>query len=206
MRDSCALEATSGISPYVTGRPQVMVGRDLIVEKDTVQGALKQRFSDELAAAGHEAHWSRPESLPPWAQAHAPRSPLAFRAHQRHGLGRHDRPLITALSSPTASCSRRVPRQRRVLEDSWPPFECRRCGYPLSSRHRDHRGGRAPLPASVADRLAPDQTPSGRGRGLGHRPPSRSSARGLPFRRCPSCASHPAHDRVPSDGPMVRRS
>ena len=62
---------------------QVMVGRDLIAEKDAVLGALKQRYRDELAAAAQEAYWSRPDSFPRWAQAHARAITARVPAHQR---------------------------------------------------------------------------------------------------------------------------
>lgn len=50
---------------------QVMIGRDLIAEKDAARCAVKQRYRDEMAAAASAAHWSRPDELPEWSREHA---------------------------------------------------------------------------------------------------------------------------------------
>lgn len=107
---------------------QVMVGRDLIAEKHAVRGALKQRFRDELAAAAHEAHWSRPESLPPWAQDRAPAITARVPGHQRTAIeaaaadggsciGSRSRALLVLVEmvayEPWGTTARWVPSARR---------------------------------------------------------------------------------------------
>ena len=47
---------------------QLMVGRDLIVEKNATRERAKQRFRDGFAEAAAVAHWSRGTDLPVWAR------------------------------------------------------------------------------------------------------------------------------------------
>jgi hypothetical protein len=65
---------------------QVMVGRDLIAEKDAKRSAVKQRYRDELAAAALVTYWSRPEELPEWAREHARAIGARVPAQQRAAI------------------------------------------------------------------------------------------------------------------------
>ena len=62
---------------------QVMIGRDLIAEKDAARSATKQRYRDELAVAASTAHWSRADELPGWAREHARAIAARVPAQQR---------------------------------------------------------------------------------------------------------------------------
>src|SRR3954471_17374811 len=46
---------------------QLMIGRDLIAEKNATREEVKRRFRDGFAEAA-TAHWSRGEDLPAWAR------------------------------------------------------------------------------------------------------------------------------------------
>jgi hypothetical protein len=74
---------TSDEVPVLTLLQQVMIGQDLIAEKDAARSAVKQRHRDELAAAASAAHWSRPEELPEWAREHAKLIAARVPAQQR---------------------------------------------------------------------------------------------------------------------------
>jgi len=68
---------------------QLMLGRDLIAEKNAGRAQSKQRLRDGFAEAATMAHWSRGDDLPVWAQ------------------------------EPAATVAARVPaQQRRVIEEA----------------------------------------------------------------------------------------
>lgn len=72
---------------------QLMLGRDLIAEKNPARAQSKKRFRDEFAAAATAAHWSRTDELSAWAQ------------------------------EPAAAVAARVPaQQRRAIEEAAPVF------------------------------------------------------------------------------------
>jgi hypothetical protein len=75
---------------------QLMLGRDLITEKNAARAQSKQRFRDGFAEAAAMAHWSRGEDLPVWAR------------------------------EPAAAIAARVPaQQRRPVEEAAPIFGSR---------------------------------------------------------------------------------
>lgn len=75
---------------------QLMLGRDLIAEKNTARQETKKRYRDAFADAAAMAHWSRGNDLPGWAREKA------------------------------ATIADRVPaQQRRAVEDAAPVFGAR---------------------------------------------------------------------------------
>jgi outer membrane murein-binding lipoprotein Lpp len=62
---------------------QLMLGRDLIAEKNAARGEAKTRFRDEFARAAVVAHWSRATDLPEWARESAAAIAARVPAHQR---------------------------------------------------------------------------------------------------------------------------
>jgi hypothetical protein len=62
---------------------QLMLGRDLIAEKDAERARTKRRFRDGFAAAATVAHWSRAEDLPVWAREPAAAIAARVPAQQR---------------------------------------------------------------------------------------------------------------------------
>lgn len=65
---------------------QLMLGRDLIAEKNADRQQAKKRFRDAFAEAAAMAHWSRGDDLPGWAREGA--APIADRvpAQQRRAV------------------------------------------------------------------------------------------------------------------------
>jgi hypothetical protein len=72
---------------------QLMIGRDLIAEKNSERARTKQRFRDGFAQATTMAHWSRGDDLPEWAREGA-----------------------------TAIAARVPAQQRRLIEEAAPAF------------------------------------------------------------------------------------
>src|SRR4051794_19623178 len=67
----------------LTAMQQVMLGRDLIAEKDPERRAAKTRFRDAFAKAAVVAHWSRSADLPEWAAEPAAAIAARVPAQQR---------------------------------------------------------------------------------------------------------------------------
>lgn len=65
---------------------QVMIGRDLIAEKNTTQAQTKQRFRDGFAQVATMAHWSRGDDLPGWAREAAATVADRVPAQQRRAI------------------------------------------------------------------------------------------------------------------------
>ncbi|MFD1235150.1 hypothetical protein ACFQ34_17820 [Pseudonocardia benzenivorans] len=62
---------------------QLMLGRDLIAEKNATRAAAKQQFRDEFGHAAAQAHWTLGPGLPEWAREAAASIAGRVPAHQR---------------------------------------------------------------------------------------------------------------------------
>src|SRR4051812_32125056 len=62
---------------------QLMIGRNLIAEKNPAREQTKVRFRDGFAEAAAMAHWSRGEDLPGWARGTAATIAARVPAQQR---------------------------------------------------------------------------------------------------------------------------
>lgn len=65
---------------------QLMLGRDLIAEKNATRAQSKQRFRNGFAEAAVTAHWSRGEELPGWARDAAAAVSARVPAQQRRAI------------------------------------------------------------------------------------------------------------------------
>lgn len=65
---------------------QLMLGRDLIAEKNTTRAQSKQRFRDGFADVAQVAHWSRGQDLPAWAREPAAAIAARVPAQQRRPI------------------------------------------------------------------------------------------------------------------------
>lgn len=73
----------------LTWLQQLMIGRDLIAEKDPARGLAKRHFRDGFAEAAAETHWSGGEDLPGWAREAADAIVARVPAHQRAVVEKH---------------------------------------------------------------------------------------------------------------------
>jgi hypothetical protein len=70
----------------LTVMQQLMLGRDLIAEKDPQNRSAKARLRDAFAQAAMAAHWSRLEDLPEWARESAAAIAARVPAQQRPAI------------------------------------------------------------------------------------------------------------------------
>lgn len=70
----------------LTAMQQMLLGRDVVAEKDDGCRAAKVRFRDAFAQTATVAHWSRTEDLPEWAREEAAAIAAKVPSHQRPAI------------------------------------------------------------------------------------------------------------------------
>jgi hypothetical protein len=77
------LQLTADEAIVLTALQQVMIARDLIVEKSQRRVEVKTRYRNDVAASATATLWSRPADLPDWAVEPAAAIAAKVPAHQR---------------------------------------------------------------------------------------------------------------------------
>lgn len=126
--DALGLQLTAEEALVLTTLQQVMLGRDLIAEKNAARAELKTRFRNEFAEAAEQAYWSKPEKLPEWARGPAAAIAAKVPSHQRRyieeaaaafgpQIARRSRALLLGIElvayQPWGEDASWVPRARR---------------------------------------------------------------------------------------------
>jgi hypothetical protein len=100
------LQLTADEAIVLTALQQVMIARDLIVEKSQRRVEVKTRYRNDVAASATATLWSRPADLPDWAVEPAAAIAAKVPAHQRPFLETAAAEFgLRSASDPALSCS-----------------------------------------------------------------------------------------------------